>query len=116
MSLLIAGALNRAEVVIFPKIFPALQRDRHIAISPQEVVKRSQAELFTLGEFGVGKKMQDLALPDLIADGLSGVGGKQRCSGFRRFLVHGYTLDKVVGGLRDSERSKCKLYIHFDPQ
>src|SRR3979490_1512009 len=110
MSLLIAGALNRAEVVIFRKIFPALQRYRHIAISPQEVVKRSQVELFALGKFGVGKKMQDLALPDLIADGLSGIGGKQRSLSLRRFLVHGYTLGEVVGGLRDGERSKCKLY------
>src|SRR3981081_1698142 len=109
MSLLIAGALNRAEVVMFRKIFPALQRDRHIAISPQEVVKRSQVELFALGKFGIGKKMQDLALPDLIADGLPRISGKQRCFGLRRSLVHGHTLGKIVGGLRDGERSECKL-------
>src|ERR1700738_4400888 len=115
MSLLVAGDIDHAKVVIFSKIFRALQRDRHIAISPQEVVKRSQTELFTLGKFGVGKKMQDLALADLIADRLSRIGGKQRGLSLRSFLVHWYTLGEVVGGLRDGERSKCKLYIHFDP-
>jgi len=31
-SLFVALAINRLKVVVFPKIFPALQRDRHIAI------------------------------------------------------------------------------------
>src|ERR1700674_5221604 len=108
MSSLVARAINCLEVVIFPKIFPPLQRDRHIAITPQEVVKRSQAELVALGKFRIGEKMQDLTLPNLIADGLPGVGGKQRRLSLRRFLVHGHTLGKVVGGLRHGERSECK--------
>ena len=68
--------IDGAEVVVFPKVFPALQRDREVAVFPEEIVKRSQAELVALSELGIGEKMQDLTLPDLIADGLPWGSGK----------------------------------------
>src|ERR1700674_498595 len=114
MSPLVAGRINCLEVVIFPKIFPPLQRDRHIAITPQEVVKRSQAELVALSKFRIGEKMQDLTLPNLIADGLPGGGREQRRLSLRRFLVHGHMLSTVVVPLRNGAPSECKLSISFN--
>ena len=69
--------VDGAEVVVFPKVFPALQCDWQVAVFPQKVVKRSQAEVVALSQLGIGEKMQYLTLPDLIADGLPGIGGKK---------------------------------------
>src|SRR5258708_3031591 len=114
MFLITVLAINHAKVVFFPKIFPALQRDRYVPISPQEVVKRAQTELVALSQLGTGEKMQDLTLSDLVADGLPGIGSKQRSLSFSCFLIHGHMLSEVAGGLRNSERSECKFYIDFN--
>src|SRR5664279_3864599 len=90
---------DSTDVVVFTQVFPALERDRQVAISPEEIVKCPQAELVALRQLGIGKKMQDLTFPNLIADGLPRSRGKERGLGLRRFLVHGHMLGEVVGGL-----------------
>jgi hypothetical protein len=46
--------------------FPALQRDRDVAIFPDEVVEGAEVEFFSLLHAGFGQKSCDLEFADLI--------------------------------------------------
>jgi hypothetical protein len=46
--------------------FPALQRDRDVAIFPDEVVEGAEVEFFALLQACFGEKFQDLEFADLI--------------------------------------------------
>jgi hypothetical protein len=50
------------------QVFPALQRDRHVAILPDEIVEDAQVEFFALLQSRFGQKFCDLEFADLIAD------------------------------------------------
>src|SRR5437764_5008090 len=56
------------------EIFPALQRDRHVAILPHEIVEGAEIEFFALLHTGVGEEFHDLQFADLIGDGLARAG------------------------------------------
>ena len=63
--------IQHPNIVILIQILPALQSYRHIAILPQEIIERPQAEFVPLRIFRIGKKTQNLILANLIADRLA---------------------------------------------
>src|SRR6202011_4471387 len=63
--------IEGVDIIFQSKVFPALQRNGHVAIPPQEVVKRPQAEFISCGTVCVGKKFVNLELANLIGDGLT---------------------------------------------
>src|ERR1043166_3813394 len=70
------------------EIFPALQRDWHVAVFPDEIMEGAQIEFFALSHARVGEKFQDLQLANLICDGAARAGGKSDCFLARGQLVH----------------------------
>ena len=47
-------------LLFLPQIFPFLQRDRHIAVFPNEIVERAEIEFVAMLHARVGEKLQDL--------------------------------------------------------
>src|SRR5258707_7706010 len=69
--------IQGVDIIFQPKIFPALERNGHVAIPQQKVVERPQAEFISGCTVCVGKKFVNLELANLIRDGLSSRGCEQ---------------------------------------
>jgi hypothetical protein len=53
------------------QIFPALERDRDVAVFPDEIVEGAETEFFPLSQAGFGEEFCDLEFADLVGDGLA---------------------------------------------
>jgi len=75
-------------LVTCTQILPPLQRNRHIAVFPDEIVEGAETEFFALLHARVGEEFHDLQLADLIGDGAARTGGKRDCLLARGLFVH----------------------------
>lgn len=75
-------------VVRWPQVLPALQGDRDVAVSPDEIVKGAEVEFLALLHSRFREEFRDLEFADLIGDGLAGAGGGDR------FLARGSWITK----------------------
>src|SRR6266516_3075144 len=70
------------------EIFPALQRDRDVAVFPDEIVEGAEIEFVALLHARVGEKFYNLQLSDLVRNGLTRTSGKRDCFLARGLFVH----------------------------
>src|SRR5439155_14705126 len=70
------------------QILPLLQRDRDIAVFPNEIMEGADAEFVALLHARVGEKFHDLQFPDLVSNGLTRTSGKRDCLLTRGLFVH----------------------------
>src|SRR4051794_1969337 len=63
---------HRDRIARVTEIFPTLQRNRHVAVFPNEIMKGAQVELVALLQARFGEEFCDLQFAHLVGDGLTG--------------------------------------------
>src|SRR6266550_4464117 len=111
----IRSALLR-HVAPVAKEFPALQRDRDIAVFPEEIVEGAEAEFLALLHARVSEKFHDLQLSDLVRDCLTRTYRKGNRFLARRLFVHRNFFLQVFRGLCERELAERKFHVHFHAQ
>src|SRR6266496_3024047 len=72
------GNLMLLHFIIQAKKFPALQRNGHISVFPEEIVEGAQAERISFLPVSVGEEFVNLQFAHLIRNRLAGGGGEHR--------------------------------------
>ena len=74
----LSGNLMLLHFIIQAKKFPALQRNGHISVFPEEIVEGAQAERISFLPVSVGEEFVNLQFAYLIRNRLPGSGGEHR--------------------------------------
>src|SRR5205085_5130960 len=95
------------------QIFPPLQRDRDVAVFPDEIVEGAEVEFLTLLYPRFRQEFRDLELANLIADGLAWTGRERDRFLTRGVRIHRHFFFEVLCGLIEREFTEREAHVHF---